>query len=115
MRLITRLLAALAVLALLRGCDELRSAPAPFPRTARPVPVAGHYDLDWHGTRYLMTLSPCGSYCAVSPCGKEVWRGTWRVEAGILHVSETMRLDSPPTFSWSLPLAGGRVCRVGTR
>jgi len=112
MRLITRLLAALAVLALLRGCD-LRSAPAPFPRAVRPLPVAGHYTLHWYGTRYHMTLSPCGSYSAVSPCGREVWRGTWRVDGGCLHVSETMRVDAPPSVSWSLPFPGDRVERIG--
>lgn len=77
-----KFLAALVlVYALAIPCSE--AAPAPFPRTTRPLKLTadrlvGEWKLDWCGSQWTARFCACGTY--ICYCGGNKFVGTWGID-----------------------------------
>jgi hypothetical protein len=106
----------LGVLALALLGATARAAPLPKPRPAPPF--AGTYDLEWHGTAYVASFLPDGSYLCFRR-GEQAYAGTWRLEGGTLRVEERLIGSGPDvsSYQWESPADGrpGEFPRVRLR
>lgn len=83
----------LAFLAL-AALPSLPGAPAPAPRSPSP---AG----EWRtGCGWRMEFRPDGSYLCRGLRDRAAWRGTWRLEGGVLTVRETADPPGAPAPGW---------------
>lgn len=84
--------ALLAALFLAMIAYGVYGAPVPMARPAKVVPFdphrpAGVWKMQWEGGEWDLQLTAFGTYVASTP-GGSFWVGSWRVEGGMLWVSE---------------------------
>lgn len=113
--------AVLVVLALSRA----PGAPAPSPRKPPPAPAitpgelaSRDWDGRWNGMHFVTRFLPGGAYLLYpghdAPDSRAPsWAGTWRLEGGVLYVTERSQPNNDTSFVWHVTLRRDGTSLVG--
>ncbi len=94
------------------NAGDIVAAPAPLPRAPKPAPtdavpqlgptdLCGDWSFTWGGSKWDLSLLPCGTSRCRAPGAEAEWLGTWYLDGGGRLVIEERRVGPDgPGASW---------------